>query len=331
MSEYGFVVGNFIVPPGKGEVPDEIPANGTVTFTPYTDKLIETPTARRVIAAKAVATIKDGVLHGADGEPYVSLITGAYFVQTKYTSGAEGKHFDLEIDDSFTLANPLDLNLYTPITPSPNIIIVASVGERERAERAAEASEASAAEAATSASAAADSEYRAAVQASIASDRAVVAGIQSDAAYQFSLDSQASAAASAASATASAGSATSSANSATQAQNSAQTNAFTYVPPVNATGNQSLASVVTQSIIHWTLTGNVTITAMPSAPTPGMTLSLVLTQGTGGGRTLTLPATVKVPSALAIPLTAAAGSVDVVHLWWTGAIWTAALAARDLR
>lgn len=99
----------------------------------------------------------------------------------------------------------------------------------------------------------------------------------------------------------------------------------------SASGSQSLASVAQSTVIHWTMAGNVTVTAMPSSPAPGLTVSLVLTQDATAGRTLTLPASVKLPSGLPLPLTATSGGVDVVHLWWTGAVWIGALAGRDLR
>ncbi|WP_295035733.1 hypothetical protein, partial [uncultured Microbacterium sp.] len=104
-----------------------------------------------------------------------------------------------------------------------------------------------------------------------------------------------------------------------------------YTTPIPVSGTQSLASWTQSMVIHWNLLGNVTVSTMPTVLTPGMTISLVLTQDATGGRTLTLPATVKLPSALPLPLTAAAGGVDVVHLWWTGAVWIGALAGRDLR
>lgn len=106
-----------------------------------------------------------------------------------------------------------------------------------------------------------------------------------------------------------------------------QVNAVLYVPSSNVSGNVDLSVVSQQSIIHYTLTGNVTVTALPASPVPGMTITLVATQDATGGRTITFPAGVKLPAGLALPLASTAAAVSVVHLWWSGAIWVAVLGA----
>jgi hypothetical protein len=51
------------------------------------------------------------------------------------------------------------------------------------------------------------------------------------------------------------------------------------------------------------------------------TITLVLTQDATGGRTITWPASVKWPEGIAQQPAAAANSVSIINLLWTGTTW----------
>lgn len=95
----------------------------------------------------------------------------------------------------------------------------------------------------------------------------------------------------------------------------------TYVATSDVTGTLSLAPFTNSSVIQLRLIGNLTITALPPTPFVGQTLTLVLTQDTAGSRTLTLPVSIKKTYGLAPVLSTAAGSQDVLHLFYDGVNW----------
>lgn len=72
-----------------------------------------------------------------------------------------------------------------------------------------------------------------------------------------------------------------------------------------------------------TLTGNVTSLTLPTSPIAQQsgTITLVLTQDATGGRTIAWPASVKWPDGIAQQPAAAANSVSVINLLWTGTSW----------
>lgn len=90
--------------------------------------------------------------------------------------------------------------------------------------------------------------------------------------------------------------------------------------PASVSGTVTLGSADLPSTRLWTLTGNTTL----NLPTPGSsrsgTITLVLTQDGTGNRTLTIPG-VKWPDGIAQGPAAAAGTISVIHLLWTGSAW----------
>lgn len=139
-----------------------------------------------------------------------------------------------------------------------------------------------------------------------------------------------SAGAAAGSATAASGSATAAAGSASDASGSAAAAAGSAVTAASivetaatlgghqsVAGNISLAAVTRNEILWWDLTGNVTVTALPSAPLPGQTITLILKQpAVGGPYTATIKG-VMVSFGVAPVLSTGANNVDVWHLWWS--------------
>lgn len=86
-----------------------------------------------------------------------------------------------------------------------------------------------------------------------------------------------------------------------------------YYPQVDVAGNVDLSGVTRKAIIHYRLTGNLTITALPLNPVPGQIITLVLRQDAVGSRTLTIKgATAAYATAVAVG--PAANSRDLVHL-----------------
>jgi hypothetical protein len=71
------------------------------------------------------------------------------------------------------------------------------------------------------------------------------------------------------------------------------------------------------------LSTSVTSLSLPSAVsgTQSGTITLVLTQDATGGRTIAWPSVVKWPDGIAQQPAAAANSVSVIHLLWTGTLW----------
>ena len=78
----------------------------------------------------------------------------------------------------------------------------------------------------------------------------------------------------------------------------------------------------TSGVFHATLAGNVSIILPAPSSTTAFTMTLILTQDTTGGRTLTVKGTA---SAFGVPITlsTAANAVDIVHLLWDGVRWSA--------
>jgi hypothetical protein len=95
------------------------------------------------------------------------------------------------------------------------------------------------------------------------------------------------------------------------------------VGPANITGTVTLVEADLPSTRLRTMTGNVTFVLPTPVSTPARsgTITLVLTQDATGNRTITWPASVKWPDGIAQQPAAAAGSVSVIHLLWTGAQW----------
>lgn len=86
------------------------------------------------------------------------------------------------------------------------------------------------------------------------------------------------------------------------------------------------ASVVLQSYPQTyisTLTSSVSAMTLPTSPVSlqSGTVTLVLTQDATGGRTITWPAAVKWPDGIVQQPAAAANTVSVFHLMWTGTTW----------
>jgi hypothetical protein len=101
--------------------------------------------------------------------------------------------------------------------------------------------------------------------------------------------------------------------------------------PSNATGTITLVEADLPSTRLRTLTGNVTYVLPTPVATPAKsgTITLVLTQDATGGRTVTWPASVKWPDGIAQQPAAAANSVSVFHLLWTGAAWLGVLGGKS--
>lgn len=72
-----------------------------------------------------------------------------------------------------------------------------------------------------------------------------------------------------------------------------------------------------------TLTSSVSAMTLPTSPVSlqSGTVTLVLTQDATGGRTITWPAAVKWPDGIVQQPAAAANTVSVFHLMWTGTTW----------
>lgn len=103
----------------------------------------------------------------------------------------------------------------------------------------------------------------------------------------------------------------------------------TVAGPVNASGT---ATFITADLPHtriWTLIGNLTIVLPTPAATKSGTITLVLTQDATGNRTITWPAAVKWPDGIAQQPAAAANTVSVIHLLWTGTAWLGLLGGKS--
>lgn len=61
-----------------------------------------------------------------------------------------------------------------------------------------------------------------------------------------------------------------------------------YYPQTDISGNVDLSNIATNALIHYRLTGNLVITALPANPPPGQIISLVPRQDGVGSRTLTV-------------------------------------------
>jgi hypothetical protein len=80
-----------------------------------------------------------------------------------------------------------------------------------------------------------------------------------------------------------------------------------------------------------TLTGNVTSLTLPTSVLSQQsgTITLVLTQDSTGGRTIAWPAGVKWPDGIAQQPAAAANSMSVFNLLWTGTTWIGMLGGKS--
>ena len=92
------------------------------------------------------------------------------------------------------------------------------------------------------------------------------------------------------------------------------------------TGTVDLTTTaLTPVLLRATLTGNVTIT-LPTPPSNrAYTVTLVLVQDATGGRSITLPG-VKWSYGVPAVLSTAPGTVDILHLLWTGTAWVGMIA-----
>lgn len=100
---------------------------------------------------------------------------------------------------------------------------------------------------------------------------------------------------------------------------------------VNKSGAVALTEADLPSTPEWRLTGNVTLTLPTPVATPKRsgTITLVLTQDGTGNRTITWPASVKWPDGIVQQPAAAANSLSVVHLLWTGTYWLGLLGGKS--
>ncbi len=94
-------------------------------------------------------------------------------------------------------------------------------------------------------------------------------------------------------------------------------------------GTVTLDDYTRSTILHATLTGNVTLTLPTPDADRGFTISLALTQDDTGGRTLTIPGAA---AAYGVPvaLTPSPGALDLVHLLWDGTRWITLPAAMSI-
>jgi hypothetical protein len=80
----------------------------------------------------------------------------------------------------------------------------------------------------------------------------------------------------------------------------------------------------------YTLTGNVTSVTLPTPVSQQSgTLTLVFTQDATGNKTITWPASVKWPDGISQQPAAAASSVSVINLLWTGTQWLGLLGGKS--
>lgn len=95
------------------------------------------------------------------------------------------------------------------------------------------------------------------------------------------------------------------------------------VGPSSISGTVTLVEDDLPSTRLRTLAGNVTLVLPTPVRTPSRsgTITFVLTQDATGGRTITWPASVKWPDGIPQQPAAAANSVSMIHLLWTGAQW----------
>lgn len=93
-----------------------------------------------------------------------------------------------------------------------------------------------------------------------------------------------------------------------------------YYPLKDVSGNVSLAAVDRNAILHWRLTGNVVISALPPNPFPGQTITLVHRQDGVGSRTITVK-TSETSWAQTLSTSTAANAKDESHLWFDGVSW----------
>jgi hypothetical protein len=86
-------------------------------------------------------------------------------------------------------------------------------------------------------------------------------------------------------------------------------------------GTLNLADVKTNALIHRRLIGNITGITLPTTPTPGQMITLVLTQDATGGRTLTTPAAIFGHEGMDPTLSTLPNSVDMIGLLHDGIRW----------
>lgn len=100
---------------------------------------------------------------------------------------------------------------------------------------------------------------------------------------------------------------------------------------VNKSGAVALTEADLPSTPEWRLTGNVTLTLPTPVATPKRsgTITLVLKQDGTGNRTITWPASVKWTDGIVQQPAAAADSISVVNLLWTGNYWLGLLGGKS--
>ena len=154
---YGRVVGRWILavadtPDDVDELPEAQVPTGNVSFTRINTYSIREDTTQADGTYVGILKQNVATVLGADGElrmnqaapPGVWLITGYYKVSATI-AGAQWPSFDIEVTTAHTQENPLDLIAYTPISPSPTVVIQPSLETALRAEAAALRAEAAAA------------------------------------------------------------------------------------------------------------------------------------------------------------------------------------------
>ena len=128
------------------------------------------------------------------------------------------------------------------------------------------------------------------------------------------------------SATAAASSATAAETARTGAETARNQTEAAVTSGLSWTGTVDLTTTaLTPVLLRATLTGNVTIT-LPTPPSNrAYTVTLVLVQDATGGRSITLPG-VKWSYGVPAVLSTAPGTVDILHLLWTGTAWVGMIA-----
>jgi hypothetical protein len=99
---------------------------------------------------------------------------------------------------------------------------------------------------------------------------------------------------------------------------------------VNITGTVNLSQSATKSkYLRRRLTGNVVLNLAAGESGKAYSCTLELQQDGTGNRTLTV-ANARTPYGIALPLSAQANSVDLIHALWNGSVWTVFLAGSQL-
>lgn len=86
-------------------------------------------------------------------------------------------------------------------------------------------------------------------------------------------------------------------------------------------GSTDISSMVTgPTLLVATLAGNTTLSLGTPSPDKAFTVTVVLTQGAGGSKTITATG-VKWSYGVPPALSTAAGAIDILNFLWTGTVW----------